>query len=53
MTTPRIIIIGSGIMGACFAYAAAQRGLSPVIIASDAPDNGKTGIVLFGHYTHS
>jgi glycine/D-amino acid oxidase-like deaminating enzyme len=43
MTTPHIIIIGSGIMGACFAYAAAERGLSPVVIASDAPDNGKTG----------
>lgn len=42
MTSPQIIIIGSGIMGACFAYAAAERGLTPLIIASDMPDNGKT-----------
>lgn len=42
MASPRIIIVGSGIMGACFAYAAAGRGCRPLVISGDAPDSGHT-----------
>ena len=42
MTDPRIIIVGTGIVGACFAYAAAQRGLRPLVISADAPADGGT-----------
>lgn len=42
MATSEIIIIGSGILGACFAYAAAERGITPIVIAGDAPSSGKT-----------
>ena len=42
MASPQIIIVGSGIMGACFAYAAAERGCQPLIISGDAPDHGRT-----------
>ena len=40
MTDTRIIIVGSGIVGACLAYAASQRGLTPVVISADSPAGG-------------
>ena len=40
MTDPRIIIVGSGIIGACLAYAASQRGLKPVVVSAGQPADG-------------
>lgn len=40
MAEPRIIIVGSGIIGACLAYAASQRGLTPVVVSADALAGG-------------
>lgn len=40
MTDPRIIIVGSGIVGACLAYAASQRGLTPVVVSAGQPGDG-------------
>jgi len=40
MTDPRIVVIGSGIVGACLAYAASQRGLTPIVVSASAPDGG-------------
>ncbi|MEC8109960.1 MAG: FAD-binding oxidoreductase, partial [Pseudomonadota bacterium] len=34
MTDPRIIIVGSGIVGACLAYEASQRGLCPTVVSA-------------------
>lgn len=36
MTEDRIIIVGSGIVGACLAYAAAGRGVRPLVISAGA-----------------
>ena len=40
MTEHRIIIVGSGIVGACLAYAAAQRGVRPLVVSAAAPAGG-------------
>lgn len=40
MTDTRIVIIGSGIVGACFAYAASQRGLTPIVVSAGPPAGG-------------
>ena len=37
MTDLRIIIVGSGIVGACLAYEASQRGLRPTVISTGGP----------------
>lgn len=39
---PEIIIIGAGIVGACLAYEASQRGLTPLVLA-DGPVAGGAG----------
>lgn len=35
-----MIIVGSGIVGACLAYAASQRGMTPVVVSAGAPAGG-------------
>jgi len=40
MSDLRIVIVGSGIVGACFAYAASQRGLTPVVVSAGPPAGG-------------
>jgi len=40
MTEHRIIIVGSGIVGACLAYAAAERGARPLVISAGTPAGG-------------
>lgn len=40
MTEHRIIIVGSGIVGACLAYAAAQRGARPLVVSAGPPSGG-------------
>ena len=39
---PEIIIVGAGIVGACLAYEAAQRGLTPLVLAA-GPIAGEGG----------
>ena len=42
MTTPSVLIIGSGIIGSGFAYAAAQRGVPTRVLSSLPVNSGGT-----------